>query len=67
MEPTTNRDAGRFDARERGELQMLAPGESRRYEVEVGVLDGEEQIRAFEIRVERAAVSSLQAAGEPGR
>src|SRR5262249_55196975 len=27
MEPTTNRDAGRFDARERGELMYLAPQE----------------------------------------
>ena len=26
MEPSTNRDAGRFDARERGELIYLAPG-----------------------------------------
>ena len=63
MEPTTNRDAGRFDARERGELQTLAPGESRCYDLEVGVLDGEEQIRAFEIRVERAAASTLQPVG----
>src|SRR5439155_1205896 len=31
MEPSTNRDAGRFDARDRGELIHLAPGETRRY------------------------------------
>jgi hypothetical protein len=63
MEPTTNRDAGRFDARERGELQILAPGESRRYELEVGVLDGEEQIDAFEVRVQRATADAPEPVG----
>jgi hypothetical protein len=53
MEPTTNRDAGRFDARERGELLILDPGETRQYDLEVGVLDGPEEISAFEVRVER--------------
>ncbi len=38
MEPSTNRDAGRFDARERGELMYLAPGEQRHYELELGVI-----------------------------
>jgi hypothetical protein len=52
MEPTTNRDAGRFDARERGELMALAPGEVRRYDLEVGALDGEGEIDAFSRRVE---------------
>ena len=54
MEPTTNRDAGRFDARERGELIMLAPGETKNYDLEVGVLDGAQEIDAFESRVDRA-------------
>ena len=54
MEPTTNRDAGRFDARERGELMMLDPGETRRYDLEVGVLDGAEEIDAFESRIQGA-------------
>jgi hypothetical protein len=40
MEPSTNRDAGRFDARERGELRHLAPGESIGYDLELGVLAG---------------------------
>jgi hypothetical protein len=40
MEPSTNRDAGRFDARERGELGYLQPGEQRRYDLEVGALTG---------------------------
>ena len=38
MEPSTNRDAGRFDARSRGELRHLAPGEQRRYQLEIGAL-----------------------------
>jgi Domain of unknown function (DUF4432) len=48
MEPSTNHDAGRFDARERGELQHLEPGEHRDYDLELGVLAGAEQIGAFE-------------------
>jgi hypothetical protein len=47
MEPSTNRDAGRFDARERGELTFLASGESRDYYLEIGALVGAEQIDAF--------------------
>jgi hypothetical protein len=47
MEPSTNRDAGRFDARARGELQHLAPGETRRYELHIGALAGTEAIDAF--------------------
>jgi hypothetical protein len=44
MEPSTNRDAGRLDARARGELQHLAPGEQRRYTLEIGALSGAEQL-----------------------
>jgi hypothetical protein len=51
MEPTTNRDAGRSDARERGELAFLDPGESREYDLEIGVLDGLAAIDSFEARV----------------
>jgi hypothetical protein len=40
MEPSTNHDAGRFDARERGELIYLDPGEVRRYDLEIGALVG---------------------------
>jgi Domain of unknown function (DUF4432) len=47
MEPSTNRDAGRFDARARGELQVLEPGEARGYELEIGVLDGQDAIGRF--------------------
>jgi hypothetical protein len=51
MEPSTNRDAGRADARERGELQWLEPGEQRRYDLEIGALDGAAAIGEFETRV----------------
>jgi hypothetical protein len=51
LEPTTNRDAGRFDAKARGELQWLEPGEERRYRLEMGVLEGPSEISAFADRV----------------
>ena len=51
IEPTTNRDAGRFDAKERGELLWLEPGEERSYRLEVGVLEGAREISEFENRV----------------
>jgi hypothetical protein len=54
MEPTTNRDAGRFDARERGELAFLAPGEMRNYDLEIGVLDGAAASDGFAARVSGA-------------
>ena len=47
MEPSTNRDAGRFDARARDELQVLEPGEARGYELEIGALDGPGAIERF--------------------
>jgi hypothetical protein len=55
MEPSTNRDAGRPDARARGELQWLEPGEERRYELEIGALPGAAAIGHFETRVSLAA------------
>ncbi len=63
MEPTTNRDAGRFDARRRGELAFLAPGEARRYDLEIGALDGAAAIDAFAARVEEALQGSAQPVG----
>jgi hypothetical protein len=53
MEPSTNRDAGRWDARERGELQSLEPGERRSYDLEIGALAGRTEIAAFTERVDR--------------
>ena len=51
LEPSTNRDAGRWDARERGELTILAPGEVRRYDLSFGGLIGQDAIEGFESRV----------------
>jgi hypothetical protein len=54
IEPSTNRTAGRLDARVRGELIELGPGERRSYDLELGALDGEQAIEEFEARVESA-------------
>jgi hypothetical protein len=51
MEPSTNRDAGRRDAKERGELLHLEPGDVRPYDLEIGALVGGEAIDAFAARV----------------
>ncbi|HZR92483.1 MAG TPA: aldose 1-epimerase family protein [Gaiellaceae bacterium] len=51
IEPCTNRAAGRLDARERGELIELGPGEARAYELELGALVGAAEIEAFAARV----------------
>jgi hypothetical protein len=68
LEPSTNRDAGRWDARDRGELQWLEPGETRRYDLEIGALADEAGIAEFEARVSRLADASsvpLPALGAP--
>jgi hypothetical protein len=51
IEPCTNRTAGRLDARERGELIELDPGERRVYDLELGALDGPDEVDAFAARV----------------
>ena len=51
IEPCSNRPAGRLDARERGELIVLEPGESRSYDLELGALTTEGEIDAFTNRV----------------
>jgi len=51
IEPCTNRPAGRMDARERGELIILQPGESRQYDLELGALTTMDEIDGFEERV----------------
>ena len=51
MEPSTNRDAGRLDARARGELQHLSPGEERHYTLEIGALAGTQDIDALAERI----------------
>jgi hypothetical protein len=62
LEPSTNRAAGRLDARERGELIELAPGEGRAYELELGALVGEGEIDRFAARV--GAITGLNREGE---
>jgi Domain of unknown function (DUF4432) len=54
IEPSTNRTAGRLDARLRGELIELQPGERRAYDLELGVLEGAPAIDGFRARVDAA-------------
>ncbi len=58
LEPSTNRSTGKLDARERGELAELDPGERRPYDLELGALDGPQAIEAFAARVEAIAAGS---------
>jgi hypothetical protein len=51
IEPSTNRLAGRLDAKERGELIQLRAGDRRTYDLELGALEGEVQIERFASRV----------------
>jgi hypothetical protein len=53
IEPSTNRTAGRLDARARGELIELGPGESRHYDLELGALDGAGEIARFTASIDR--------------
>ena len=46
LEPATNRDAGRWDARARAELIMLDPGEIRRYDLGFEVIEGDSELDA---------------------
>jgi hypothetical protein len=61
IEPCTNRTAGRLDARARGELIELDPGESRHYRLELGALVGAEEIDAFAARVEALTATARAA------
>jgi hypothetical protein len=51
LEPSTNRVAGRHDARKRGELIELGAGETRCYDLELGVLDSAPMVERFAARV----------------
>jgi len=44
LEPGTWIVEGRAEARKRGELSVLAPGESRDFHVEIGVVEGREEL-----------------------
>jgi hypothetical protein len=54
IEPSTNRTSGRLDARARGELIELQPGERRAYDLELGALEDASAIAGFRARVEAA-------------
>lgn len=56
LEPSTNRVAGRLDARERGELIMLDADESRDYTLELGILPDAAAIEQMEGGI-RAVIS----------
>ena len=62
MEPSTNRDVGRLDARARGELQHLSAGEERRYTLEIGALAGPADIDTFASRIRLLAGTGRQEA-----
>lgn len=53
LEPANTRAIGRDCARESGELQWIAPGERRAFHLEIGVLEGQEEIASFESQVRR--------------
>jgi len=48
VEPANSLVLGRAEVRRRGELDILSPGERREFELEIGVLDGLDEIREFE-------------------
>ena len=51
MEPGTNIGNGRSVERKEGRLIFLKPGETRSYNLEIGVLSGQEEISSFEDKV----------------
>jgi hypothetical protein len=59
IEPSTNRTAGRLDARARGELIELAPGQRRAYDLELGALVGPVDLETFAERVEVALAGAV--------
>jgi hypothetical protein len=57
MEPCSN-GFGRQEARRQGDLIELDPGESRQYDIEIGVLDGADEIERFRAEVESSRRSA---------
>ncbi|MCL2740599.1 MAG: aldose 1-epimerase family protein [Oscillospiraceae bacterium] len=53
LEPANCRPDGRAEERAAGTLRTLAPGEREVMELEIGILDGEAEMRAFEDRYPR--------------
>lgn len=50
MEPCTNPPIGRAVARAQGELQFLKPGEQRSFDIEVGIVEGKDELGALGAR-----------------
>ena len=47
MEPCTNPPAGRATARSNGQLVFLKPGEKRYFDIEMGLVDGQDELQAL--------------------
>jgi hypothetical protein len=47
LEPGTN-DFGRKELHRKSEINVLQPGENRVFDLEIGVLDGEQEIKSFQ-------------------
>jgi hypothetical protein len=48
LEPANHRVSGRAAERERDALNYLEPGQHIEYHVEIGVLDGQDEIQRFQ-------------------
>jgi len=55
LEPGTNPAISRQEARAQGRIIELAPGERRRYDLEIGALVGQSEIQTFAARVSKLA------------
>ena len=58
MEPANCSVMGRASEREAGTLQFLEPGETRRYDMELGVLCGQSEIQTLEAACRQAVAAS---------
>ena len=63
LEPSTNAATGRRDARERGELCVLAPGQSREYSLTLAAANGADAVAALLDGLPEAAASLRAASG----
>ena len=54
MEPSNSWVEGRAEARKRGELEFIGPGERRRFHLEIGIVDSEERLSEVRSRVKES-------------
>jgi len=45
LEPCTWYPEGRAEARKRGELEFIKPGEVRKFEVEIGIIEDKDELK----------------------